>query len=402
MKPFSLLIKPASADCNLRCDYCFYLDKAGLYPESPRHRMPDEVLERLIASYMSTSQPQYQFGWQGGEPSLMGNGFFRKAASLQQKHGRPGAEVANGLQTNATLISDELAATLSHYKFLAGVSLDGPRKIHDRFRKHPGGRGSHAEVLKGIETLRKHNVEFNALTLVNSENVKKGAEVYNYLKSLGIFFHQYIPCVEFDDRGGLMPYSIKGPEWGDFLLEIFEEWIKKDTRRVSVRLFDSVLNLMVLDRRTSCSMAADCRQYFLVEYNGDVYPCDFFVEPGKKLGSIMEDDWESLLNSSRYIEFGRQKSRTNRKCSSCAELDFCMGDCPKHRIRPGGAGKNLSALCRGWEKFYRRALPEFRKISAELKREHDGEHSPPARNSPCPCGSGAKYKKCCGKQKNIE
>ena len=344
MKPFSLLIKPASADCNLRCGYCFYLEKAGLYPESGRHRMPDEVLERLVSSYMSTEQPQYQFGWQGGEPALLGNEFFLRAVSLQKKYGKPGAIAANGLQTNATLIDDELAKTLAGYKFLAGVSLDGPAQIHDRFRKYPDGVGSHSNVLKGIETLKKHRVEFNALTLVNSENVKKGGEVYNYLKSLEIYYHQYIPCVEFDEKGGLMPCSIKGPEWGDFLIGIFGEWIKEDVRKVSVRLFDSILNILVLNRRTSCNMSDNCCQYFLVEYNGDVYPCDFFVEKERKLGNIMKDEWEDLLNSEKYLGFGRQKSLMNKKCPSCDYLNLCMGDCLKHRLRPGAGAKNLSSL----------------------------------------------------------
>ncbi len=393
MKPFSLLIKPASADCNLRCSYCFYLEKSALYPGKGPHRMAEEVLERVISSYMSTPQPVYQFGWQGGEPALMGNGFFRRAAALQAGCGPPGSEAANGLQTNATLIDDNFAAVLAEYKFLAGVSIDGPPEAHDLFRRDASGRGSHADVLRGIKTLEKHNVEFNSLTLVSSANALRGAGVYKYLKELGVMHQQYIPCVEFDGRGGLMPYSVRGPEWGRFLLEIFEEWLRADARKVSVRLFDSILSILVLNRRTSCDMGENCCQYFVVEYNGDIYPCDFFVEPGRKLGNIMESGWEELLSSPGYLEFGRQKARVHKKCRDCEFINFCMGGCPRHRYGKSADPDNLSALCRGWKDFYKRALPEFKKIAAELKTRS------PGRNKPCPCGSGRKHKKCCGAAK---
>ena len=163
-RPFSLLIKPASADCNLRCSYCFYLEKSALYPETAKHRMSDEVLERVISSYMATDQPGYVFGWQGGEPAMMGVDFFRRVTDLQNRHGRAGSTVANGLQTNATLMDNELAAHLSEYRFLVGVSLDGPAEIHDAYRKHVNGTGSHSEVLRGIECLQRNKVEFNILT----------------------------------------------------------------------------------------------------------------------------------------------------------------------------------------------------------------------------------------------
>ncbi len=397
MQNFSLLIKPASADCNLRCSYCFYLPKAGNYPESPRPRMTDKVLERLVSSYMQTPQPRHQFGWQGGEPTLMGADFFMRAVQLQKKYAAPGANVANGLQTNLTLMDDKLAKILSDYKFLAGVSLDGPADIHDEFRKYPGGKGSHGKVLEGIETLRKHKVEFNALVLVNSKNVSRPAEVYDYLKKQNILFHQYIPCVEFDEKGALRPYSITGAQWGDFLCGIFEKWLKGDTGKISVRLFDSILNLMVLNRRTSCDMGGNCRQYFLIEHNGDVYPCDFFVEPERKLGNIMDDGWEDLLNSPLYAEFGKEKSRMNEKCSSCRYLTFCMGDCLKHRFRMNSDPGQLSWLCAGREKFYARAIGEFIKIAQELKKDRPAETSHAGRNEQCPCGSGLKYKKCCGR-----
>ena len=199
IKPFSLLIKPASADCNLRCAYCFYIEKADLYPRSSTHRMSDEVLDKLIHSYMRTPQPQYGFAWQGGEPTLMGVDFYRRVTQLQTKYGYYGASVANHLQTNAVLMNDELAEHLFQYNFLVGVSLDGPAEIHDQFRTFQNGNGSHAQVMKGLDVLRRHNVETNILTLVTSVNSNKGGEVYDYLVDQGIF----LPSV----------YSLRGV-WG--------------------------------------------------------------------------------------------------------------------------------------------------------------------------------------------
>jgi len=409
MKPFSLLIKPASADCNLRCVYCFYLAKSALYPETSKHRMSDDVLKAMVSRYMATDQPQYTFGWQGGEPTLMGVDFFKRVTELQQKHGRRGAVVANGLQTNATLIDDEFAAHLGRYRFLLGVSLDGPAEIHDHYRKRASGAGSHAEVISGIECLKRHGVEFNILTLVNDVNVGRGREVYRYLRDLGFHYHQYIPCVEFDDAGRILPFSVSGEAWGDFLCEVFDEWVESDTRIVSVRLFDSVLNYLVTGAYNVCYMQADCRQYFLVEHNGDVYPCDFFVEPQLKLGNVKTDDWEDLHESPRYVEFGARKKRWNNLCNDCLWRRLCAGDCPKHRIRGDGDPSKLSFLCEGWKRFYEHAMPTLEGLADEIRRERarasvppsrvivPGSSGKPGRNDPCPCGSGRKFKHCCGR-----
>ncbi|HAH88397.1 MAG TPA: anaerobic sulfatase maturase, partial [Armatimonadetes bacterium] len=360
MKPFSLLIKPASADCNLRCAYCFYLEKSGLYPYARRHRMPDDVLDRLIRGYMSTNQPVYSFVWQGGEPALMGLGFFRKVTELQQQYGRSGAVVSNGLQTNATLIDDELAAHLARYRFLVGVSLDGPADIHDFYRRRSSGEGTHADVLTGIECLRRNRVEFNALTLVTSANACRGGEVYRYLRDTGCCHHQYIPCVEFDAGGKPQPWSITGKEWGGFLCRVFDEWHAHDTRRVSVRLFDSILAYMVDGTRNICQISQNCCQYFLVEYNGDVYPCDFFADPDLRLGNISSDNWAELQESEKYRAFGELKSSWDEQCLDCEYMEYCMGDCLKHRTHEG---VSPSHLCDGWKTFFAHSLPAFREIA---------------------------------------
>lgn len=411
MKPFSLLIKPASADCNLRCSYCFYLGKSELYPATKVHRMTPEVAERMIASYLATDQPQYVFGWQGGEPTLMGVEFFRLVTGLQMRYGRNGAIVSNGLQTNVTLIDNEFARHLAQYNFLVGASIDGPAEVHDQWRRTAGGRGSHADVLRGVQCLKRHGVAFNALVLVNSANVDRAREVYQYLCELDILFHQYIPCVEFDEQGRPLPWTITGEQWGEFLVEIFDQWLPQDTRVVSVRLFDSILALMVDGVRNVCHLGRDCRQYFVVEYNGDVYPCDFFVRADLKLGNVMTDSWEALQASPLYHDFGRQKALWHCECNDCQFLHYCAGDCLKHRLygAPPQDPRTLSWLCEGWKLFYTHALPHFERLADEICRDRQREEQARReavrreaqrrgvrRNDPCPCGSGHKYKHCCG------
>lgn len=407
MKHFSLLVKPASADCNLRCRYCFYLEKSALYPETVRHRMPDEVLDTMIRTYLATEQPQYAFGWQGGEPTLLGVDFFRTITSLQERHGRRGAVVANGLQTNGTLVDDALAGHLARYRFLVGVSLDGPADIHDANRLTVDGAGSHARVLAGIEHLKRAGVEFNILTLVNRANVHRAGEVYRYLCEQGFLYHQYIECVEFDGAGRLMPYAVDGPAWGEFLCALFDAWYPADTRRVSIRLFDSILALLVDGVQNVCHMGADCCQYLLVEYNGDVYPCDFYAAPEFRLGNVMRDSWEALLESPAYRAFGARKRAWNTRCEACEYQRLCGGDCQKNRPFEGRDPAALSPLCEGWKRFYAHTLDRFRKLADEIRAERGRRQtlwqsvaprvSPaPTRNALCPCGSGRKYKRCCG------
>ncbi|OGS22263.1 MAG: anaerobic sulfatase maturase [Elusimicrobia bacterium RIFOXYA2_FULL_39_19] len=369
MKPFTLLIKPTSSDCNLNCKHCFYIDKKFLYPQTNCHKMPEIILEKMISSYMATEQPQYIFGWQGGEPTLLGIDFFRKALSLAEKYGKRGAVAGNTLQTNGKLLNDEFAQLFFKYNFLIGVSLDGPKEIHDHYRKTVDGRGSHADALKGIECLKRNNVEFNILTLVTSANVTKAKEIYHYLCDNGFLFHQYIPCVEFDTQANLKPFAISGRQWGNFLCEIFDEWLKKDTKKVSVRLFDSILTYMINGTYNVCNMQSNCCSYFIVEHNGDIYPCDFFVEENRKLGNIMNNSWDELMNSEKYLSFGKQKLLWNDACAICPYIKFCAGDCLKHRLFENNNPKKLSWLCEGWKQFYAHALPALKELAITIKKE---------------------------------
>ena len=405
IRPFSLLVKPSSADCNLRCTYCFYLEKCGLYPDTKRHRMNHGVLEAMIKSYMSTDQPNYSFGWQGDEPTLMGVDFFRDVVALEQEHGRPGAMVSNGLQTNATLIDDEFASFLGEYKFLVGVSIDGPEEVHDIHRRNAADVGSHGQVMRGVESLKRNNVEYNALVLVSSSNVAHPKLVYDYLVDSGIYYHQYIPCVEFDNVGNLMPFAITGEQWGEFLVGIFDAWKKNDTRRVSIRDFDAIIGQMATGQYSMCVQTGMCNGYFVVEHSGDVYPCDFFVEKPKKIGSVLADSWKNLQQSKLYQKFGAQKSDWNDVCSSCRFLRYCSGDCTKQRFYGDRDPTKLSWLCDGWKRFYQHALPGLENLAVDVLNERS--QFPDRRytsvpipkigwNEPCYCGSGKKYRLCHG------
>lgn len=410
-QPFSLLVKPASADCNLNCAYCFYLDKCHLYAHTKTHRMSETVLEHLIREYMATPQPVYTFGWQGGEPTLMGIDFFRKVIELQQRYGSNETLVANGIQTNATLIDDEFAEHLSRYHYLVGCSLDGPADSHDHYRRTRGGGPTHDAVLKGIRTLAQHGVEFNILVLVSQANVQRAKDVYHYLVDNGFYYHQYIPCVEFTEDGKRQPFAITDHQWGDFMCTIFDLWYPNDRNRVSVRYFDSLLQKMVDGTPNVCALAGNCCNYVVVEHNGDVYPCDFFVQESMKLGNIMQNSLAAIMAAPRYRQFGAQKAAFNKTCLACDYLNLCMGDCLKHRQPIGNNSRRLSVLCAGWKQIIKHTHDKLEEIAATIRFEQNINQKQGqlptggvpletvkiGRNHRCPCGSGKKYKKCCGR-----
>ena len=354
--------------------------------------MSEETAETLVRSYMSTEQPVYSFGWQGGEPTLMGTDFFRFVVDRQKAHGRTGARVANGLQTNGIAISDEMAQLFHDYSFLLGVSLDGPAELHDRYRKDAAGKGTHARVLQGIKKLEAAGVDFNILVLVSAANVNHGREVYRYLVDQGFYYHQYIPCLEKAPDGAPAEFSIDGEGWGEFLTQVHDEWIKGDQRRVSIRHVDSILQLLVNGAVTSCTMGGACNAYFVVEYNGDVFPCDFYVQDDLRLGNIAADSWEALIASPARRKFAAAKARWPASCSSCSYLHLCSGDCVKHR-------NPVSELCSGWKRYYGHALHDLESLAASVPKQpgSTGALFDPATLDPeekCYCGSGKKAKHC--------
>ena len=358
MQPFSLLIKGASSDCNLACSYCFYRN-LPIYRNSTR-RMSEATLEKMIETYLATDQPQYVFSWQGGEPSLLGLDFYKRAVFLQEKYAKPATIIGNGFQTNATCLNEPFADFFAEYRFLVGISIDGPAEIHDLYRRTPSGSGSFDSVMKAFNMLVRRGVACNALTLVTTANVDKPGLVYRFLRDQGFTYQQYIPCVEFDRRGKTEPYAINGLQWGRFLCGLFEAWLK-DSDTVSVRLFDSILSVMFGKNPGVCHMAKTCRQYLVVEHNGDIYPCDFFVKPEMLLGNVFTDSWERIWDLPAYRKFGTRKTAWHDSCNHCEYLKFCYGDCPKHRLI---LSNNItkSHLCDGWRFFYSHSLPEFKRL----------------------------------------
>ncbi len=411
----SILVKPAGPDCNMACTYCFYLKKSQLFSERKIHRMSDEILEVMIRQMMEQGESNVSFGWQGGEPTIMGLPFFEKAVYLQEKYGH-GKTVGNGLQTNGILLDKNWAKFLKRYNFLVGLSLDGPEHVHNRYRRLKSGKGSWEKVHDRAKMLLDTGVEVNALTVVNDYSVQFPEEIYEFHKNLGLTYMQFIPCVETDpaDPNRAAPFSVSAEKFGEFLIRIFDMWLadfKFGAPSTSVRFFDSVFFIYVGLEPPECTLRETCGIYVVVEHNGDVYSCDFFVEPRWKLGNVMENRLIDLLNSPKQNEFGRLKADVPYQCKRCRWLPFCRGGCTKDRIKDP-RDKRLNHFCESYKMFFNHADPHFRRLAAEWKAQQQISAAPfrsesqvqpkefnnlkVGRNDPCPCGSGKKYKKCHG------
>lgn len=410
-KPLSsVLVKPSGPDCNMGCEYCFYLEKSEMFPEEKVHRMSNETLREMVKQVMEQGGPQISFGWQGGEPTLMGLDFFVRAVDYQKQFGRNGQTCGNGLQTNGTLIDADWARFLHEAKFLVGLSLDGPEHVHDYYRKYAGGKACWADVAAGRDTLLEHGVEVNALVVVNDYSVKHGTEIYQYHKENGLPYMQFIPCVEPDGKKEFKtaPFSVPAEEYGNFLIELFDLWqadFENGIPTTFIRWFDSVFFTYVGMRAPECTLLPECGIYTVVEHNGDVYSCDFFVDPEWKLGNINEDSLTEMLNSEKQQEFGMVKARRPEMCGDCQWLPHCWGGCPKDR--QGDAGKQgLDYFCTAYKIFFDHADKTLTDMAASWQRQQlrneieawekqTGEKF--GRNEPCPCNSGKKYKNCCAR-----
>jgi len=372
--PLGVLVKPACADCNLACAYCFYTPKSALYPDSKRHRMSPAVLERFISSFMPLAGDNPSFGWQGGEPTLMGLDFFRKVILLEKRYGRSGQAVGNGLQTNGTLIDDEWAAFLARWNFLVGISIDGPPEIHDHWRLTRSRRGSLAEVLKGLEALKRQRAEFNALVMVTSLSARRPDDVFDFLLEQGIRFFQFIPCVERDPvTGEPAEFTVDPVQYGEFMCRIFDRWADESGPQTYVRMFDDLLMAYVQGRQPTCIFQDRCGSYVVVEHNGDVYCCDFFVDPEWRLGNLMETPLAELAASPLLEQFAQRKSAYGDQCRECEWVHFCHGGCPKHRLAFGDKPSDPNYLCPGYKLIFAHADPTMQ----ALKQRHASRSAPP-------------------------
>ena len=420
---FHVMAKPTGSQCNLECAYCFFLKKEQLYPDS-NFRMSDEMMESYIRQTIQAHRvPEVTIAWQGGEPTLMGLDFFRRAVEVEKKYARPGMRIENTLQTNGVLINDEWCEFLHENNFLVGLSLDGPRHLHDAFRRDKAGNSVFDKVVRAARLMQKHKVEFNILCTVNAKNSQHPLEVYRFFRDeLGARYIQFIPIVERDNETGnqegtrITDRSVRPEQYGRFLIEIFDEWVRRDVGKMFVQFFDGVLASYVRGRSTLCILCPACGEGVALEHNGDLYSCDHFVEPRHLLGNISRTPLTELVTSEKQRSFGQAKSNTlPRYCRECEFVFTCHGECPKNRVLSTPDGEpGLNWLCAGLKAFFAHTQRHMRimadllrrgqfadgimNILAEEEKRQDDRFARAGRNDPCPCGSGLKYKKCHGKQ----
>ena len=362
----SLLIKPVSALCNLDCAYCFYLEReADPYKDLPARRMSLETLERLVDTYLFYSYPASTFAFQGGEPTLAGVEFFENLIELQQRLGRNGQAVSNSLQTNALLIDDRWCELFVRYHWLVGVSIDGPEELHDLYRRNKAGHASWKKAMAGLETLLKRKVDVNVLCVLSQANVGQPRELYRFFRSLGIEHIQYIPLAEFDAEGHPLPFTLTAAQYGKFLCETFDAWWP-DRRKVRIRLFDNLAEALAGQKPGNCTLHEVCDSYVVVEHNGDVFPCDFFVEKGWKLGNVMVDSWAEIARSRRRLGFAVNKTLAPPECRTCGYQTICHGGCPKLRHAPAGRFEDLDYFCQAYKMLYSKCLEPLRKDVQKL------------------------------------
>lgn len=365
IRPFQLLIKPTSGDCNISCTYCFYRRVKEIYPgRDGVHIMPDNVLECLIYDFLSYDFQTSIFSWQGGEPTLAGLDFFKRVVELQKKYGQRGQVIGNSLQTNGILINEDWAEFLSKYKFLVGISLDGPEDVHNYYRAN-----SYKRVMKAIKILKEYKVEFNILTVVSEANVKKGSEIYQFFRKNGFSYLQFIPCLEWDaKKQESRPYAFLAEDYGEFLCKVFDEWVRNDVGHVSVRLFDDIINYYLGKKNLSCTFKDRCDSYLVVEHNGDIYPCDFFVYPEWMLGNLLENSLMDISNSELRKKFTTRKEELNEECKHCKWLPLCHGGCQVDRFYPiknANVNKN-NYLCTAYKKFFSHSEHIFNNLAKKF------------------------------------
>lgn len=365
--PLYVMLKPAGAQCNLACEYCYYLEKHELYPDEPHPLMSDELLETFIRQYLEAqTMSQVLFTWHGGETLLRPVSFYRRALQLQQRYAR-GRQIDNCLQTNGTLLNDEWCAFFKEHRFLIGISIDGPQPFHDHYRSTRGGQPTWEKVMRGIRLLQKHQVEWNAMAVVNSLNADHPQEFYRFFKEIGCQYLQFTPVVECID-GSVADFSVTPQQWGRFLCALYDEWVREDVGRLFVQTFDATLANWAGVPPGICSLSAMCGHAAVMEYNGDVYSCDHFVFPEFKLGNIRQQTLTAMMYGDRQRAFGRMKhGALPRQCRECRWLFACHGECPKNRFTTDRYGQpGLNYLCAGYRQFFEHVATDMDFMKAEL------------------------------------
>ena len=409
--PFSVMVKPVGSACNMRCTYCYYLRKDAISTHPERHRMPEELLETFISQYIAASPgPVVSFVWHGGEPTLAGLDFYRRALELEKKYLPAGWQAWNNLQTNGLLLDDAWCDFLAENRFDVGLSIDGAAFVHDTYRVDPGGEGTFARVRESARRLMKRGIRPDLLCTVTSTSAQDPEAVYQGLRELDTGWMQFIPIRRRDGTGNITADSVTPEEYGDFLCRVFDQWILRDMEKTQVQLFAETASVLSGGQASLCWMAPTCGQVPVVEQDGNVYACDHFVTPENRLGNLETDDLGALVALPEQQRFGqRKRDALPGKCRACQWLNLCNGACPKDRCSVTEDGEpGLYDLCAGLEMYFSHAVPRLRRVSqlrrqgqspaaimALFRREEQEKWKGVGRNDPCPCGSGKKAKNCC-------
>ena len=360
--PLGVLVKPASADCNLRCEYCFYhgRDTDPYSGQENKRVMSYDVLDRFLSEYLPMAGPTPNFGWQGGEPTLAGLPFFERVVERQQALKARNQNIANALQSNCWLIDEDWAKFLREHRFLVGASIDGPEELNDRYRITAGGGGTFTRLMRNINTMRKHDVAVNVLTVVNRLTAQRPEQIFNFFVDEGFEWLQFIPAVERHPKTGKpTDFSVKPAQYGEFLCRVFDCWWNNGQPKVSVRMFDEVVTAVMGQPPAMCQLQPSCGAYVVVEYNGDVFPCDFFVEDRWKLGNLTEEPLSEMAWGEGMKRFMGIKPKASSRCTKCPWRPICHNGCPHYRALPGRKFLDLDYLCPGYEKFYKHAVPRI-------------------------------------------
>lgn len=373
-REFQVFVKPVGARCNLACSYCYYLEKTGMVTPPPGGRMPDEMLDKYIRQHIEAStEPEIFFSWHGGEPMLAGLDFYRKAVTIQEVHMPPGRTIRNGIQTNGTLITEEWGRFLRDENFYVGISLDGPEKYHNINRISPGSKGTFADVMRGLETIRQFDVPHEFLCVVSDDNVQDPLSIYRFFRDLGAQYISFLPLVEksAEVQGEVSRRSVKPTDFGKFLTAIFDEWIERDIGSLKIQIFEEALRAAFRQEHTLCIFKPVCGAVPVVEANGDFFSCDHFVTDEHRIGNINDATLASLLDHPRQKAFGEVKwSSLPYYCLDCDVLDMCNGECPKNRFTITPTGEpGLNYLCEGYRNFFNHCIP----LVMEVARLWGGE-----------------------------
>ena len=375
-REFQVFAKPAGAICNLDCHYCYYLEKQGLYPDEPSHRMPDGLLEAYIVQHLDASPgPAVNFSWHGGEPTILGLDYFRRIVALQRRHQRPGLRITNGMQTNGYLLDEDWCRFLSAEGFSVGLSLDGPEDLHDRYRVTKGGKPTHTRAVRAFRLLRRHGIPCDVLCVLHDRNVGHPMSVYRFLKDMGARYISFLPIVEPMPDGTVGPHTVAADAYGAFLCAVFDEWVRQDVGRIAVQIFEEATRPARRMDHSLCIFRRTCGDIPVVEHNGDFYCCDHYVDPPHRLGNIKQTRLVELLESPAQRAFGQAKLDTlPRYCRTCEVRAMCNGGCPKDRfIRTPDGEAGLNYLCAGYKRFFNHCLQyalESRRPRHPARRPH--------------------------------